>query len=64
MNLYKTTGETEDGKVTTRWSGSQAEAGKDRKELKSTNNKGVSTEEVKVPTKKPDLLAWLNTNAK
>lgn len=63
MNLYKTTGENSDGKEATKWSGSQADAGKHRKELKSQNYKGVGTEEVDVPTKKQELLDWLNANA-
>ena len=64
MNLYKTTGEKEDGAVTTLWSGTLADAGKDRAMLKKTNNKGVGTEDVDVPTNKPGLIAWLNDNAK
>lgn len=63
MDLYKTTGENSDGDTATVWAGTQADAAKNRKALKSTNFKGVDTEEVDVPTKKADLIAFLNKNA-
>lgn len=68
MRLYKTTapdGTTDTG-TRTSWTGSQADAGKDRKHfnsaLKIPRDK-ITTDEVDVPTDKQGLLAWLNANA-
>lgn len=46
------------------WAGSQAEAGKHRKELNQRGHKraDISTDEVEVPTNKTGLLEWLNKN--
>lgn len=44
------------------WTGSQAEAGKARRELvtKGFKRTEVETDEVEVPTKKDELIAFLN----
>ena len=44
------------------WAGSQAEAAKARKELvtKGFKRAEVETDEVEVPTKKDELIAFLN----
>lgn len=62
MKLYNTTGENSEGFVGNHWAGTQADAGKQRAELKKTGYKGVSTDEVDVPTSKADLLAWLTAH--
>lgn len=42
------------------WSGTQADAGKDRKRLKSEGMRSIDTEEVDVPTSKQELLGFLS----
>lgn len=63
MKLYKTIGVNDETSAKFHWDGTQADAAKRRKELKSSGDFGkVSTEEVDVPTSKAELLAWLNAN--
>jgi hypothetical protein len=64
MNLYRTT-YTDDERPNlplSDWSGSQAEASKDRKRLKAEGMRKIETTEEVVPTDKKGLLAWLNKN--
>lgn len=63
MRLYKTT-YVAPGEGVTRinWSGTQADAREDRKELKSSGYDDIETEEVDVPTSKAELLEFLNEN--
>ena len=42
------------------WCGTQSDAGKDRKRLKSEGMRNIETQEVEVPTNKESLLAFLN----
>lgn len=60
MKLYQTTGE--DGCVKARWSGSLADASKDRVAMKKEALTNVHTSDQDIPTDKAGLLAWLNTN--
>lgn len=65
MKLYQTTADapgTESG-VTVVWSGSAADASKQRTAFKKEGLKGVSTEDVDIPTNKAELLDFLNANA-
>lgn len=62
MNLYQTTAQTGADSFKVSWSGSGADASKQRSAFKKEGLKNVSTEEINVPTNKADLLAWLNTN--
>jgi len=64
MKLYQTTADdsSQDSGMQVSWNGSGADASKQRSAFKKAGLKGVSTEEVDVPTNKTDLLAWLNTN--
>lgn len=69
MRLYKTiaVSNRDDGDqslVMRKWSGTQSDAGKTRKEFVSQGFKRaeVETFEVDVPTDKQGLLAWLNAN--
>lgn len=59
MRVYKVTAP---GKVA--WVGSQGDAGKARKQFNSegAHRKHIETHEVDVPTKKEELLTWLNAN--
>ncbi len=65
MKLYRThaTVPAEEGANHVRWSGSQADAAKDRKhfnsDLKIPRDR-IHTDEVDVPTDKKGLLAFLN----
>lgn len=65
MKLYRTyvTVPVEEGTNHVRWSGSQADAAKDRKyfnsDLKIPRDR-IHTDEVDVPTDKKGLLAFLN----
>lgn len=63
MRLYKTTfidDEKGEGVTCATWSGTQTDAGKDRKSMKQQGMRNVATEEVDVPTDKQGLLAFLN----
>lgn len=66
MKLYKTiyldddTPEDNDRRV---WDGTQADAAKRRKALKTEGMRMIVTDEVDVPTSKSALLAWLNGGA-
>lgn len=61
MNLYKTIStKPEDGSTDISWTGSQADASKDRVRLRKEGNKDIVTTDVEVPTNKPGLLAYLN----
>ena len=60
MKLYQTIGEN--GEVTARWAGSQADATKHRVALKKEGHKSVETQDIEVPTNKTGLLEWLNSN--
>jgi len=44
------------------WDGTQADAAKRRKELKTNGCRDIETKEIDVPTDKQGLLAWLNEN--
>ncbi len=44
----------------TSWSGTQADAGKDRKRLKAEGMRNIVTEEVDVPTDKAGLISFLS----
>jgi hypothetical protein len=61
MKLYRIMAAAE-GDVVVRWVGSQADAGKTRKELVADGFKraDIETEEVDVPTNKDKLIAFLN----
>lgn len=68
MKLYRTYaeqmyGDGQNPRSHVRWSGSQAAAASDRKELNSKlkiPRDHIHTDEVVVPTDKKGLLAWLN----
>lgn len=64
MRLYRTTVKTySDVKgPAPRWSGSKADAAKDRAALTASGVKraDITTVEIDVPTDKQGLLAWLN----
>ena len=62
MKLYRITATQDDENHTAVWVGSQADAGKARKELvaKGFKRAEINTEEVDVPTNKEGLLAFLN----
>jgi hypothetical protein len=62
MKLYKTFGERPDHTLETKWSGTQADARADRKQLKETGKLYIETTEADIPTDKTGLLAWLNKN--
>ena len=51
MKLYCTNGV---------WTGSQAEAATERKRLRSEGQENVETSTVEVPTKKEELIGFLN----
>lgn len=62
MKLYKTTA-THEGETKSAWSGSQADAAKDRKHFNSDKKiprAEIVTEEVEAPTNKQGLLDFLN----
>lgn len=61
MRLYKTT-YVAAGENRIRWSGTQADARNDRKDLKEQDCDNIETEEVDVPTSKAELLEFLNEN--
>ena len=42
------------------WTGTLADASKERKRLKLEGMRNIVTDEVEVPTHKVNLLAWLN----
>ena len=63
MLVYK----VKHNEIGTRWAGSEADARKTRVEMFDNAPKGVLRKEitidaVDIPTKKADLLAWLNQN--
>ena len=64
MLLYRTAYSRNDGDEPTDviWSGTQADATRERKAMKRDYLK-PETETVDVPTNKVGLLAWLNANA-
>lgn len=62
MKLYRTKGTDDEGQVKYRWDGTQADAGKQRKDMKQEGFTDVETDDVDVPTSKAELLAWLNEN--
>jgi len=61
MNLYKTLGVNDDEESEVRWSGSLADASKDRVAMKKAGLKAVASEPVDVPTAKAGLLEFLNS---
>ena len=68
MKLYRTFAHSSEniaGTTRNNWATSQASASKHRSELYRAGHKqkDVTTEEVDVPTKKAELVAWLNENA-
>lgn len=62
MKLYQTNAYHKDEGRMLLWSGSQADAAKDRKTLKEDAQviSKPKTEVIDVPTNKKDLLLWLN----
>jgi len=62
MQLYRTTYVDEDKKVVNIWSASKTDASKARTAAKHEGYKNPVTEPVDVPTKKEELIAWLNAN--
>lgn len=64
MNLYKTTFRNDEPQPTDprspRWTASQSESATMRKTLKQAGMVDIKTVEVDVPTKKAELLAFLN----
>ena len=71
MNLYQTkyfdpNSSKGDGSlgsaVEAAWSGTQAQASKDRVSLKKNGMMDIETVDTEVPTNKKDLLAFLNDN--
>lgn len=64
MRLYKTNfiddAADEGRREQATWSGTQADAAKDRKRLKTEGMRSIETEEVDVPTDKAGLLQFLN----
>lgn len=61
MRLYKTKFLDDEKEIQcATWCGTQSDAGKDRKRLKSEGMRNIETEEVEVPTNKESLLAFLN----
>lgn len=43
------------------WTGTLADASKERKRLKLEGFRSIETTEVDVPTSKPGLIEWLNS---
>ena len=64
MKLYKTSGEDSLKKDHIVWSGTLADAGKDRKRFKAEGKTFVETSDVDIPTDKNGLLGYLNAVAK
>lgn len=62
VRLYKTTGESSDLSVKCIWSGTKADARRDRKAMKEDDLSLIETEEIDFPTTKSGLISWLNTN--
>lgn len=63
MRLYKTKFIDDDSKTGVHkaiWSGSQAEASKDRVRLKKDGMREIITEETDVPTTKAELITFLS----
>ena len=63
MRLYEISGEKTAGMTTRQYVGSQADAGKARKEMKAAGVTMIETAEIDVPTDKAGLLAFLNKQA-
>jgi hypothetical protein len=65
VRLYKTTGYDDSHGRVISWSGSRADAAKDRKAMQTEYKLAgkPATVEVDVPTRKADLLDWLNGQA-
>jgi hypothetical protein len=63
MNLYKTSGVTSatPGDTKNQWSGSLADASKDRVAMKKAGLKAVESIPTEVPTDKAGLIAFLNS---
>lgn len=64
MRLYCTSGEDDNGMTIKRWSGTQADAGKQRKEMRAQGLSFVETDEVDFPTTKAELIHYLNEQEK
>lgn len=63
MQLYKTSGvDPEDDKLKVKWSGTQADARKDKNAMVAQHFSHVESEPVNVPVDKPRLLDWLNNH--
>jgi hypothetical protein len=62
MKLYRTKYIAGEGETRYTWQGTQNDAAAKRKALKQEDRGGITTEDIDVPTDKPDLLAWLNEN--
>lgn len=62
MQLYRTTYEDEGNGPRHTWQGTQADARAERKRLADEGKTDIVTKDVDVPTNKPGLLAWLNSN--
>ena len=66
MKLYKTTF-TDDADTYSKsyasWTGTLAEASKNRKQLKLNGMREIKTDEVEVPTQKAGLIKFLNANS-
>jgi hypothetical protein len=64
MKLYRTKAWSGDTANECVWDGTQASATKTRKELKQRGFNDVETEDIDVPTSKPELLEWLNEQSR
>lgn len=64
MRLYLTSAEDDSGMIIKRWSGTQADAGKQRKEMRAQGLSFVETDEVDFPTTKAELIHYLNEQEK
>lgn len=63
MLLYKTSGtDPVDDIVKVKWSGTQADARRDRNDMAASHFSNVWTDAINIPTDKPGLLDWLNAN--
>lgn len=67
MHLYKTSGYAEEDRGDAsnwiaKWDGTQADAAKTRKAMKTDGLTKIETKEVDIPTDKAGLLTWLNAH--
>ena len=64
MKLYRVSSDrtVDNGKPVIRWAGTQAGVVQAKKDFMAAGlkRKELSTEEIEVPTKKDELVAWLN----